>query len=94
METSELLPQEHRKLFRKRMSIGIWFKSGEPWVWLTATAVGTSIIAVLGLVGIIAVKGLAHFWPSDVITIEYESALGAQKSRARSCSANAYARTI
>ena len=79
METSELLPQEHRKLFRKRMSIGIWFKSGEPWVWLTATAVGTSIIAVLGLVGIIAVKGLAHFWPSDVITIEYESALGAQK---------------
>ena len=78
METFERLPQEHRKLFRERMSLGVWFKSGEPWVWLTATAVGTSIIAVLGLIGIIAVKGLAHFWPTDVITFEYENELGAQ----------------
>ena len=58
------------------MNLGVWFKSGEPWVWLTATAVGTSIIAVLGLVGIIAVKGLAHFWPADVVTINYENELG------------------
>ena len=79
METSERLPQEHRTLFRNRMSLGVWFKSGEPWVWLTATAVGTSIIAVLGLIGIIAVKGLAHFWPNDVITFEYESELGTQQ---------------
>lgn len=78
METSERLPQEHRSLFRERMNLGVWFKSGEPWVWLTATAVGTSIVAVLGLIGIIAVKGLAHFWPSDVITFEYEDELGAQ----------------
>ena len=78
METSERLPQEHRSLFRARMSLSVWFKSGEPWVWLTATAVGTSIIAVLGLVGIIAVKGLAHFWPADVVTIDYESAFGKQ----------------
>lgn len=78
METSERLPQEHRSLFRERMNLGVWFKSGEPWVWLTATAVGTSIIAVLGLVGIIAVKGLAHFWPADVVTIDFENVLGAQ----------------
>lgn len=79
METSERLPQEHRKLIRERMNIGLWFKSGEPWVWLTATAVGTSIVAVLGLIGIIAVKGLAHFWPCDVITVDYESDLGPQR---------------
>ncbi|MXZ43378.1 MAG: phosphate ABC transporter permease PstA [Gammaproteobacteria bacterium] len=60
------------------MNLGVWFKSGEPWIWLTATAVGTSIVAVLGLIGIIAVKGLAHFWPSDVVTIDYENELGAQ----------------
>lgn len=76
METSERLPKEHRTLFRERMNLGVWFKSGEPWVWLTATAVGTSIVAVLGLVGIIAVKGLAHFWPTDVITIEYKDESG------------------
>ena len=79
METSERLPQEHRSLFRERMNLGVWFKSGEPWVWLTATAVGTSIIAVLGLVGIIAVKGLAHFWPADVYTFDYDSDLGSQR---------------
>ena len=77
METSERLPQE-RRLFRERMNLGVWFKSGEPWIWLTATAVGTSIVAVLGLIGIIAVKGLAHFWPSDVVTIDYENEHGAQ----------------
>lgn len=77
METFERLPQE-RRLFRERMNLGVWFKSGDPWIWLTATAVGTSIIAVLGLIGIIAVKGLAHFWPSDVVTIDYENELGAE----------------
>ncbi len=78
METSERLPLEHQSLFRKRQSFSNWFKSGDPWIWLTATSVGTSIIAVLGLIGLIAVKGLAHFWPSDVVSLSFESEIGIQ----------------
>lgn len=47
--------------------------SGEPWVWMNAAAVGISIVAVVGIVLLIAVRGLAHFWPADVITIEVQT---------------------
>lgn len=76
METSEKLPQDLGAFHRQRMGIGSWFQSGDPWIWLTATAVGACIVAVLGLLGLIAVKGLAHFWPSDVATIDYASEYG------------------
>jgi len=47
-----------------------WFKSGEPWIWLNASAVSISIIVVLGLLFVIAVKGLSHFWPAEIIQAE------------------------
>ena len=47
-----------------------WFKSGDPWIWLNASAVSISIIVVVGLLLIIAVKGLSHFWPSQIIQAE------------------------
>ncbi len=72
MATSEP-PNDHSQWLRpQRLSIGRWWKSGEPLIWLNATAVAVCIVAVLGLLGLIAVKGLAHFWPSDVLTIEYD----------------------
>ena len=43
-----------------------WFESGSPWVWLNAGAVSTSIVLVFGLLLLIAVRGLGHFWPSEV----------------------------
>ncbi|MEY4767575.1 MAG: hypothetical protein RL637_214 [Pseudomonadota bacterium] len=49
-----------------------WFKSGEPWVWLNAAAVSTSLILVLGLLILIAVRGLGHFWPATVIEYHYQ----------------------
>ena len=55
-----------------------WFASGEPWVWMNAAAVAISIIAVVGLLGLIAVRGLAHFWPADVYLIEHSVEQGAQ----------------
>lgn len=79
METSERLPQDSSSLFRERKSFRVWFKSGDPWIWLTATAVGTSIIAVVGLVGLIAFKGLAHFWPADVVSLTYLNEFGEQR---------------
>ncbi|MFK5948312.1 MAG: phosphate ABC transporter permease PstA, partial [Methylococcales bacterium] len=48
-----------------------WFKSGSPWVWLNAAAVSTSIILVVGLLFLIAVRGLGHFWPADVVEYHY-----------------------
>lgn len=53
-----------------------WFASGEPWIWMNAAAVGISITAVIGILALIAFKGFAHFWPSDVSLIEYEDEQG------------------
>ncbi len=43
---------------------------------MTASAVGACIVAVLGLLGLIAVNGLAHFWPADVVSLRYENTFG------------------
>jgi len=48
-----------------------WFKSGAPWVWLNAAAVSTSIILVIGLLLLVAVRGLGHFWPADIVEYHY-----------------------
>src|SRR5690554_611928 len=50
-----------------------WFKSGAPWIWLNAGAVALCMIMVVGLIGLIAVRGFGHFWPSDVALIEINS---------------------
>lgn len=47
-----------------------WFKSGSPWIWLTASAVTISVVMVVGLLGLIAVRGFSHFWPAEVVQIE------------------------
>ncbi|MCK5479171.1 MAG: phosphate ABC transporter, permease protein PstA, partial [Methylococcales bacterium] len=49
-----------------------WFKSGAPWVWLNAAAVSTSIILVIGLLFLVAVRGLGHFWPADIVEYVYQ----------------------
>lgn len=46
-----------------------WWSSGAPWIWLNAMAVGIGVAAVAGLLGLIAARGLAHFWPADVAVL-------------------------
>ena len=48
-----------------------WFKSGSPWIWLTASAVSVSLILVFGLILMIADRGLSHFWPKGLVELEY-----------------------
>lgn len=48
-----------------------WYASGAPWVWLTGGAVAISGILVIGLLILIAVRGLGHFWPSPVVQAQY-----------------------
>ena len=73
METSNDLPRLNRSFHRERLSIGSWWKSGDPWIWLTAMSVGISVVAVLGILALLAFRGLAHFWPSDVMLIRIAS---------------------
>ena len=76
METYDRLPVERQLVRRQNLSLGTWLRSGDPWIWLCATAVGVSMVAVAGLIALIAVKGLEHFWPADVHTIQYHDEWG------------------
>lgn len=53
-----------------------WFKSGSPWIWLTSGAVSVSLIAVLGLLALIAWRGLTFFWPAQILQFEVMTAKG------------------
>ncbi len=48
-----------------------WFRSGTPWVWLNAAAVSASIAIVAGLLLLIAVRGMGHFWPKSIMEAQY-----------------------
>ncbi len=54
-----------------KTKIKSWFDSGTPFVWLNAGAVSVSVIMVVGLIALIAVRGLGHFWPADVAVFDY-----------------------
>jgi phosphate transport system permease protein len=43
---------------------------GEPWVWLTAGCLATAIVMIVGLLGLIAVRGAATFWPVPLDLVE------------------------
>jgi phosphate transport system permease protein len=49
-----------------------WWKSGDPWIWLTASAVTISLVVVGGLLILIAARGLGHFWPTAVIEADHQ----------------------
>ena len=43
-----------------------WFVAGDPWIWLTGSALGTCLLMILGLVIVILTNGLGFFWPAPV----------------------------
>ena len=55
----------------KQNNLKSWFKSGSPWIWMNAGAVSIAIVMVIGLLAVIAVRGLAHFWPADIVEGNY-----------------------
>ncbi len=44
----------------------MWFSRGTPFIWLSAAAISTALIMVMGLILLITIKGLGHFWPMAV----------------------------
>lgn len=61
-----------------QVSLRKWVASGSPWVWLNAGAVAISVVLVLGLLGVIATRGLVHFWPASLQEYQYTDSSGAQ----------------
>lgn len=59
--------------------IRLWFRSGAPWIWLNAAAVSTCLIMILGVLGLITVRGIGHFWPSPVNQFNYQEDDGGVK---------------
>jgi phosphate transport system permease protein len=56
----------------KQNNLKTWFKSGTPWIWMNAGAVSIAVIMTLGLMMVIAVRGLGHFWPADIVEAHYQ----------------------
>jgi len=55
-----------------------WIADGTPWVWLNAAAVSASILLVVGLLLLIGVRGMGHFWPLEVQKIVYKQVDGSE----------------
>ncbi|MBB1583795.1 phosphate ABC transporter permease PstA [Serratia sp. OS31] len=54
-----------------------WVKSGSPWIWLTAGSVAVSLLALIGIMLLLAGQGMRYFWPSPVYQFELnQSAAG------------------
>jgi len=60
--------------------IKVWFKSGSPWIWLNAAAVSTCLIMVIGVLGLVAVRGAGHFWASPIVSLNYQEDDGQVKT--------------
>jgi phosphate transport system permease protein len=42
------------------------FRRGDPFIWLTGSALGVCVLMIAGLVAVILVNGLGFFWPSPL----------------------------
>ena len=56
----------------KQHNLKSWFKSGAPGVWISAGAVSIAVIMTIGLLLLIAVRGLGYFWPADLMQARYQ----------------------
>ncbi|MCP5358791.1 MAG: phosphate ABC transporter permease PstA [Pseudomonadales bacterium] len=60
-----------------------FFASGTPWIWVNAGAVAISVIMTVGLLLLLAVNGLNHFWPKDIMLAHYTQPSNADDAVAR-----------
>ena len=57
-------------------SLKKWVHSGSPWIWLNAAAVTICVLLVVGLLTLIAWRGLGHFWPKAVFEVALQTPSG------------------
>ena len=49
-----------------------WFAGDTPWIWLHAGAICISILLVVGLLALLVIRGLGHFWPAGVAVFDLQ----------------------
>src|SRR5262245_19569532 len=49
-----------------------FWKSGDPFVWLTGGALGFSVIMILALIMIVAANALGYFWPGQLALVQLQ----------------------
>lgn len=52
-------------------SVGSYVRSGQPYVWITAAAISVAVLVTLALLLLTMTRGMAHFWPSDLVQALY-----------------------
>ena len=52
--------------------LSAWIDSGAAWVWLSAGSVAFCLVLLFGLLGLITLNGLGHFWPGRVLVADYQ----------------------
>lgn len=57
----------------RRRGLQRWLASGEAFVWLNASAIGLALLMALGLLGLLAVRGVSYFWPAPVALVGFAS---------------------
>ncbi|NIR47387.1 phosphate ABC transporter permease PstA [candidate division KSB1 bacterium] len=50
-----------------------YWKSGDPFVWLTGGALAFSLLMILGLIVLILANGLSQFWPASLTEFQMKS---------------------
>ena len=63
-----------------KSSMRQWFKSGDPWIWMIGGGLAISLIMVVGLLLLIAVRGFGHFWPAPILSTSVTTAAGESES--------------
>ena len=52
-----------KPLLQKRIRRQHWINSDNSWIWLAGSAVGLSLMFVVGLFGLVLQQGIAYWWP-------------------------------
>ncbi|AOR61998.1 phosphate ABC transporter permease PstA [Pectobacterium wasabiae] len=57
-----------------------WFRSGIPWVWLTASSISISLLAMLAIIVLLAGQGMRYLWPQPVWLLALQPEQGVQRA--------------
>lgn len=50
-----------------------FFRSGDPFIWLSGSALAFCLLMIVGLVVVVVVNGLGFFWPSSLVETRLQS---------------------
>jgi phosphate transport system permease protein len=49
-----------------------FWRSGDPFIWLTGGALAACLLMIAGLVTVVVVNGLGFFWPTGLLSVELD----------------------